>query len=245
MSETETTGGFDGPLVQAVGAVLFASEEPVQPREIAKAFKGVELAQVEEAIETLRSAYDKSGAGLHLEKVAGGFRVATRPEVGAYVRQFFRQRNRTRLSPPALETLAIVAYRQPVTSPEIQAIRGKDPAGALKGLLEKKLVRIVGKKKVVGRPLLYGTAKQFLMHFGLDSLEDLPTITEFEDFAEALDTAARSGAGEPLEDEGEADATDEAGVAGNGHDIEDAAAPVQEAVEGGDAPAPESGGATQ
>jgi segregation and condensation protein B len=203
VSDTESTGKFEGALVPAVGAVLFASDEPVQPKEIAKAFKGVEVAEVVDAIETLQTEYEKVGSGLHVEKVAGGFRVATRPEVGAYVRQFFRQRNRTRLSPAALETLAIVAYKQPVTSPEIQAIRGKDPAGALKGLLDKKLVRIVGKKKVVGRPLLYGTAREFLIHFGLDSLEDLPTITEFEHFAEALDSAVRSAAGEPLKQEEE------------------------------------------
>ena len=199
MSDTDRRAKFEGALVPAVGAVLFASDEPVQPNEIAKAFDGVELAEVVEAIEALQAAYERAGSGLHVERVAGGFRVATRPEVGAFVRQFFRQRNRTRLSPAALETLAIIAYRQPATAPEIQAIRGKDPAGALKGLLEKKLIRIVGKKKVVGRPLLYGTAREFLIHFGLDSLEDLPTITEFEHFAEALDIAAEGGAGEPLE----------------------------------------------
>ncbi len=100
-------------------------------------------------------------------------------EVGDSVRQFFRQRNRTRLSLPALETLAIVAYRQPITAPEIHAIRGKDPAAAIKGLLDKKLLRILGRKKVVGSPLLYGTPKQFLHHFGLNTIEDLPSIEDF------------------------------------------------------------------
>ena len=97
------------------------------------------------------------------------------------VRQFFRQRNRTRLSPAALETLAIIAYRQPITVPEIQAMRGVDPSGALKSLLEKSMVRILGRKKVVGNPLLYGTTKQFLVHFALNQLEDLPSIEEFDE----------------------------------------------------------------
>jgi segregation and condensation protein B len=107
--------------------------------------------------------------------------------VGPWVRRFFQQRNRTRLSPAALETLAIVAYRQPVTGPEIQAIRGKDPGAALKGLLDKKLVRCLGRKKVVGSPLLYGTPREFLVHFGLNSLEDLPSIEDFDQFLEVLD----------------------------------------------------------
>jgi len=126
--------------------------------------------------------------------VAGGFRLATRPEVGTWVRQYMRQRNRTRLSPAAIETLAIVAYRQPVTLPEIQAIRGRDPSAALKTLLDKKLIRPLGRKKVVGHPLLYGTSKQFLIHFGLNRLGDLPSMEEFGELAglaadEALEIA--------------------------------------------------------
>jgi segregation and condensation protein B len=131
-----------------------------------------------------------------VEQVAGGFRLATKPAVGALVRPFFRQRNRTRLSPAALETLAIVAYRQPATVPEIQAIRGVDPTGALKNLLEKKLVRILGRKKVVGNPLLYGTTTQFLVHFGLNKLEDLPSIEEFDAFVGALEETAVAAAPE-------------------------------------------------
>ncbi len=96
--------------------------------------------------------------------------MATQAEVGPWVRRFFQNRNRTRLTAAALETLAIVAYRQPITAPEIQAIRGKDSSAALKSLLEKKMTRILGKKKVVGNPLLYGTRKQFLLHFGFGVL---------------------------------------------------------------------------
>jgi segregation and condensation protein B len=145
------------------------------------------------AIDALRLRYADGPGGLTVEQVAGAFRLATKPEVGAVVRQFFRQRNRTRLSPAGLETLAIIAYRQPITVPEIQAMRGVDPSGSLKSLLEKSMVRILGRKKVVGNPLLYGTTKQFLVHFGLNRLEDLPSIEEFDQFLGAL-----QGGQEPL-----------------------------------------------
>jgi segregation and condensation protein B len=177
----------DDLLVAAVEAVLFAAGEPVHPKEIASAFEGESTERIDEAMETLGRRCAAGPGGLQLERVAGAFRLATRQEVGAFVRRFFRHRNRTRLSPAALETLAIVAYRQPVTSPEIQAIRGVDPGAALKNLLEKKMVRILGRKKVVGNPLLYGTSRQFLVHFGLNTLEDLPSIGDFEQFLGALD----------------------------------------------------------
>lgn len=177
-------------LAAVVEAVLFASGEPVQPVEIAEAFD-LDGAAVEAALDALRAGYKrKARGGLALEAVAGGFRLATRSDIGDWVRQFFRRRNRTRLSPAALETLAIVAYRQPVTLPEIQAIRGRDPSAALKNLVDKRLLRILGKKKVVGHPLLYGTSKQFLIHFGLDSLEDLPSIDDFDQFMGALEEAS-------------------------------------------------------
>ena len=180
-------------LIAAVEAVLFAAADPVHPKEIAAAFEGATESEVAAAIDALRERYAAGQGGLTVEQVAGAFRLATKPEVGAIVRQFFRQRNRTRLSPAALETLAIIAYRQPITVPEIQAMRGVDPSGALKGLLEKSMVRILGRKKVVGNPLLYGTTKQFLVHFALNRLEDLPSIEEFDQFLGAL-----QGGQEPL-----------------------------------------------
>jgi len=176
----------DASLVASVGAIVFASGDPVDPREVVDAIEGVDPKTVDRLFDALEKEYDRSGVGLRLEKVAGGFRLATRPEVGALVRNFFRHRHRTRLSPAGLETLAIVAYRQPVTAPEIQAIRGKDSSASLKNLLDKKLLRILGKKKVVGNPILYGTSRQFLVHFGLDRLEDLPSIEDFDEFVGAL-----------------------------------------------------------
>lgn len=192
------------PVVAAVEAILFAAGEPVHPKEIAAALgEGLDEEAVAAAVDALSRALDERRSALCVERVAGAFRLATRSEVGAQVRQFFRQRNRTRLSPAALETLAIVAYRQPITAPEIQAIRGVDPSGALRSLVDRKLLRILGRKKVVGNPLLYGTSKHFLVHFGLDRLTDLPSIEDFDQFLGALETVeaplfeAEGGEGEP------------------------------------------------
>lgn len=191
MSGQDVSGAEAPPspeeLVAAVEAVVFAAAEPVPAGEIAGALGNLDEATVETAIDALRQRLEGSGGGLRLERVAGGWRLATRPEVGTWVRRFFRQRNRTRLSPAALETLAIVAYKQPITAPEIQAIRGVDPAHGLKSLLEKRMIRILGRKKVVGNPLLYGTTKQFLVHFALDRLADLPSLEDFDQFLGALE----------------------------------------------------------
>jgi len=168
-------------LAAALEAVIFAAGEPVSVRDLADAFGGVTPADIEQAVEDLSERYRGEGNGLRVERVAGGFRLSTRPEVGPWVRRYFRQQNRTRLSQAALETLAIVAYRQPITAPEVQAIRGVDPSASLRSLLDRKLIRLLGKKKVVGSPLLYGTSKQFLIHFGLDRLQDLPPVESFAD----------------------------------------------------------------
>jgi segregation and condensation protein B len=176
----------------AVEAVIFAAGEPVKVEEIVAAFKLHDDAAVVEALENLREEYEGRQGGLTVERVAGGYRLATRSAVGAWVRQFFRQRNRTRLTPAGLETLAIVAYRQPITGPEIQAIRGVDPSGTLRSLLEKRMIRILGKKKVVGSPFLYGTTRDFLVHFGLDDLDGLPSLEEFEEILGGLSGGAEA-----------------------------------------------------
>jgi segregation and condensation protein B len=200
-------------LVAAVGAALFACDEPVGTREIAEAFGDVPLEELDDALGRLQRALDQAETGLRVESVAGGFQLSTRPEVGPWVRRFFRQRNRTRLSPAALETLAIVAYRQPVTAPEIQAIRGKDPSAALKTLLDKRLLRLLGRKKVVGNPLLYGTSKEFLVHFGLNGLADLPAIEDFDGFAEGL--AVAQGSDQDPEEDGQVESDDPAELPGD------------------------------
>jgi len=166
----------------ALEAVLFVAAEPVDREKLLEIFGSQDrvaaTAALERVIERYGGGPDK---GVRIEEVAGGLRLVTRPELHGYLRKFFEVSGRTRLSMAALETLAIVAYRQPVTGPEIQELRGVSPAGVLKTLLEKRLVRISGRKKVVGKPFLYRTTREFLMHFGLGSLDDLPPLEEFEE----------------------------------------------------------------
>jgi segregation and condensation protein B len=164
-------------------ALIFASPQPITPREVGKVLAGVERERWQAALEELRADYARDGRGLQLVEVAGGWQITTRPEYNDWVRELLDPKAPTRLSIQALETLAVIAYKQPVTLPEIIELRGVKSGGVLKTLLEKRLIRIVGRKAVVGRPMLYGTTKQFLLHFGLKDLAELPNI---EEFAEVL-----------------------------------------------------------
>lgn len=169
----------------ALEAILFVSSEPVPRAKLLEMFEEDERAEAAEALEAVLARYadedGRGGRGVLVEDVGGGVRLATRPEVGSWLRRFFDVSGSTKLSMAALETLAIIAYRQPVTGPEIQELRGVNPTGVLKTLLERRLVRITGRKEVVGKPFLYGTTKEFLVHFGLNSLKDLPPLEEFEE----------------------------------------------------------------
>lgn len=196
MSEEQVPPGrADRRWREAVEAILFAAGEPVLARDIASALGEATEEETICHLEALRSEYERRGGGLAIERVAGGFQMSTRPEVGPVLRSFFRLRNRARLSAAALETLAVVAYRQPVTAPEIQALRGVDPSASLRTLLERKLIRILGRKKVVGSPLLYGTTRQFLAHFGLNRIEELPSVEEFRGLLGGEGVSAPRGAG--------------------------------------------------
>lgn len=166
-------------IVSAIEGLVFVSEDPIPLSEI-QTVLGIDDEAMRRAIGELRSTYSQPGRGLRIEEVAGGLRISTAPPIARYLRKLARLRHRRRLSPAALETLAVIAYRQPVTTPEIESIRGVNPEGPLKTLLERGLVRVRGRKKVVGRPLMYGTSREFLIHFGLNSIEDLPPIEEFE-----------------------------------------------------------------
>lgn len=168
-------------LEAAIEALLFASPEPLTPSEISQVFPRAGEEQVRRALDSLVERYGRAGCGLRIAPVAGGYRMTTRPEHASALARLFQARNRTRLSQAALETLAVVAYRQPITAPEIQEIRGVNSQAVLKGLLERRVVRILGRKPVVGRPLLYGTTREFLIHFGLNSLGDLPQIEELQE----------------------------------------------------------------
>ena len=173
-----------------VEALIFASPQPVTPKEIARVLQGVRREDWERELRALIADYARDDRGLQLIEVAGGWQITTRPEYNDWVRELLDPRTPTRLSIQALETLAVIAYKQPVTLPEIIALRGVKSGGVVKTLLEKRLIRITGRKEVVGRPMLYGTTKQFLLHFGLNSLDDLPKIEEFaEVLGEEVDVA--------------------------------------------------------
>src|SRR5229473_133520 len=163
-------------------ALIFASPEPLSPKAIYKLVDSEPKEDVQAALEELKHDYDRPG-GLQLVEVAGGLQIVTRPDLHEWVRRLFHERSSQRLSVQALETLAVVAYRQPVTSLEITEIRGVNTAGVLNTLLERHLIKIVGRKPVVGRPFMYATTKEFLIRFGLKDLNDLPKV---EDMAEAL-----------------------------------------------------------
>jgi segregation and condensation protein B len=160
-------------ILPAVEAVLFSSPKPVRERDLAELLDAAPAA-VSGALSTLASLTDTDERGVRLEKVAGGWRFVTRPEFDALLRKFHEVTERSRLSLAALETLAIIAYRQPITLPEIQEIRGVNSSSVLKTLFEKKLITTAGKKAVVGMPFFYKTTPDFLMRFGLNELAELP-----------------------------------------------------------------------
>ncbi|MEE9219564.1 MAG: SMC-Scp complex subunit ScpB [Acidobacteriota bacterium] len=168
-----------------IEALLFASADPLTAREVGQALPEADPEQIEKALERLAREYAGPGGGLQVSRAAGGYRITTRPEFAPVLERLFQTRNRSRLSKAALETLAVIAYRQPITGPEIQEIRGVGSQGVLKNLLERRQVRILGRKAVVGRPLLYGTTRDFLLHFGLNSLSDLPEIEEMQELGAA------------------------------------------------------------
>jgi segregation and condensation protein B len=163
-----------------IEALIFASPEPVTVKTLIKLLESEPKEEVVAAVEALKQEYDRPG-GLQMVEVAGGYQIVTRPELHEWVRRLFHERTTQKLSVAALETLAVVAYKQPVTGPEITDIRGVNTAGVLGTLLERKLIKIVGRKQVVGRPFLYGTTREFLERFGLNDLSDLPKVEDMSD----------------------------------------------------------------
>ena len=164
----------------ALEAILFVSNEPVTVDALADAL-GADQASVTQQLADWKSFIDANVGGFTLEQTAGGWRLATRPEHEAILKKYFAKKGETRLSIAALETLAIVAYRQPITAPEVSDIRGVNSTGVLHTLLERRLLRIAGRKAVVGCPFLYRTTREFLIHFGLNDIRDLPRLEEFGD----------------------------------------------------------------
>lgn len=163
-----------------IETLLFITDKPLSVKKIVELIEDQEVTEevVQQLIDELATDYLKNSA-LEIRHVAEGYQIATKPEYSEYVRRLYRERTALRLSPAALETLAIIAYRQPVTKAEIEETRGVDCSAVLETLLEKKLIKIVGRKEVIGRPLLYGTTQEFLKYFGLTSLSDLPPLEQF------------------------------------------------------------------
>jgi segregation and condensation protein B len=166
-------------------AIIYAADEPASLDQIAKAL-GLEKPATREAIEALMATYQSEDRGIEVRKVAGGWKFYTKAQHHDVVRKFIKSlQPPLRLTMPALETLAVIAYKQPVTVPEINEIRGVHVGGVIKTLLEKKLITTAGRKDVIGRPILYKTSKQFMMRFGLSDLDELPSLKEFEALAQA------------------------------------------------------------
>jgi segregation and condensation protein B len=165
-----------------IEALIFASPDPLTPKLLFKLLDSEPKEDVERALAELKKDYERPG-GLQVVEVAGGYQIVTRTELHEWVRRLFREHSTERLSVQALETLAVVAYRQPITAPEIADIRGVNTSGVLGTLIERRLIKIVGRKRVIGRPFLYATTREFLNRFGLSDLRDLPKV---EDMAEAL-----------------------------------------------------------
>jgi segregation and condensation protein B len=169
----------------ALEAIIYAADEPVTLDQLAAAV-GAEKAEIRAALEQLESLYSTEDRGIEIRKVAGGYKFYTKPQHHEVVRKFIKSlRPPVRLTMPALETLAVIAYKQPVTGPEIQEIRGVNCSGVLQTLLDKRLITTAGRKDCVGRPILYRTSKDFLMRFGLAGLDELPTLKEFEQLAQS------------------------------------------------------------
>jgi segregation and condensation protein B len=163
-------------------ALIFASPEPLTPKAIFKILNTEPREDVQLALTALKQDYDRPG-GLQLVEVAGGYQIVTRQDLHEWVRRLFHERTTQKLSVQALETLAVIAYKQPLTALEVTEIRGVNTSGVLNTLLERHLIKIVGRKQVVGRPFMYATTKEFLIRFGLNDLTDLPRV---EDMSEAL-----------------------------------------------------------
>jgi segregation and condensation protein B len=178
-------------LKSKVEAIIYATEEPVSVEQMAAALKGSlgeesgdPKAAVRAAVEELTADYAATERGMEIRLVAGGYRMSTKPEFHDVVRAFAKSlKPPIRLSLPALETLSVIAYKQPVTLPEINEIRGVDAGGVISTLLDRKLITTAGRKEVVGRPILYRTTKEFLLRFGLSDMSELPTLKEYEELA--------------------------------------------------------------
>ena len=163
-------------------AILFAADRPLTPEELKDAFEeGALVPQIKSALSELAEDYSAQGRGFALREIAGGYQILTHERFAPYLKHFYQSREKKKLSPASLETLSVVAYKQPVTKADIEFVRGVNVDGPLKTLLEKSLIKIAGRKEAPGRPILYGTTKEFLSHFGLNTIKELPPLSQFNE----------------------------------------------------------------
>lgn len=188
-----------------VESLIFISEKPLLLEDLKKIFEHLESAQIRDIIEILKKEYEGRLSGIRIVEMAGGFHMVTAPESAEIIKKFYKIKHTEKLSGPSLETLAIIAYKQPVTRVDIEAIRGVNVDGVVKSLTEKGLIRIVGRKEVIGRPFVYGTTRQFMDYFGLKSLDELPKIEDFvpSDLDLNIDLVSGEGVITPLTKEEE------------------------------------------
>ncbi len=182
-ADASTASGGRG-LKGILEALLFVSGEPLALDRMIGVLEGASRAEVHEALRALQADYAADGRGLQIVEVAGGYQMATRADCAVWIKRLEKAKAGAKVSRSAMETLAIIAYRQPLVRAEIEQIRGVDTAGVLRTLLDRRLIRIVGRKDIPGRPLMYGTSKQFLQSFGLKDLADLPALRDIKDLGE-------------------------------------------------------------
>ncbi|MDI6605848.1 MAG: SMC-Scp complex subunit ScpB [Candidatus Omnitrophota bacterium] len=176
-------------LKSVIEALLFACERPLGIEQIRKALDNMEGSIIRGALEELQSEYQEHNRGMRIIEIAGGFQMVASAGFSQILKKLFKDRNTEKLSKPALETLAIIAYKQQVTRQEIGLLRNVNVDGVMKSLLDKSLIRITGRKKIPGRPYVYGTTRQFLEYFGLKTLEELPKMEEFSNLAAELNSS--------------------------------------------------------
>jgi segregation and condensation protein B len=176
--------GTQADKMAVVEAILFVSKEPVAPEKIINYLKISDISEFDQIISRLDELYKQDNRGIFLKRTSGGLQLATKPRMHPFLKDFFSIKTSSRLTIASLETLAIISYRQPVTLAEISDLRGVNSVGPVKNLLQKKLIKISGRKKVPGNPALYSTTKEFLLYFGLNDLSGLPSLEELTEMFE-------------------------------------------------------------
>jgi len=205
----ETSGNYN--IKGIIETLLFISEKPVTIDQIKIALDNISVRDIKDLIVELQKEHQQRQSGMVIVEIAGGYQMLSNPQYATAVRNFYKTRHKEKLSRPALETLAIVAYKQPVTRADIELIRGVNSDGVTAHLLDKELIKIVGRKDIAGRPYMYGTTKEFLEYFGLKSLADLPKMEDFAKLQDAMqEESAEAGAEPPVESSGEESSSPEA-----------------------------------